>query len=66
MEELKTQIQHESSLAANYARRASAAFAENNQNEWWRINATVSHAAGRRCQQLIQQYQALSSTIASS
>lgn len=28
MEELKTQIQHESSLAANYARQAKAAFAE--------------------------------------
>lgn len=65
MEELKTQIQHESSLAANYARQAKAAFAENNLAHGGEL-MRQAHAAGRRCQQLIQEYQSLSDTIKSS
>lgn len=65
MEELKTQIQHESSLAANYARRALAAFAEKNLAHGGEL-MRQAHAVGRRCQQLIQEYQLLSGTIKSS
>lgn len=65
MEDLKTQIQHESSLAANCARQARAAFAANNLAYGGEL-MRQAHAAGRRCQQLIQKYQSLSSTTKSS
>ncbi len=65
MSDLKTQIQHESSLAANCARQARKAFALNNLTYGGEL-MQQAHAAGRRCQQLIQQYQSLSSTTTSS
>jgi hypothetical protein len=65
MEDLKLQIQHESSLAANYARQARTAFATNNLAHGGEL-MRQAHAAGRRCQQLIEQYQSLSSITKSS
>ncbi len=65
MEDLKSQIQHESSLAANCARQARTAFALNNLAHGGEL-MRQANAAGRRCQQLIQQYQSLSSTTNSS
>lgn len=65
MSDLKSQIQHESSLAANCAREARMAFAENNLAHGGEL-MRQAHAAGRRCQQLIQQYQSLSNTTKSS
>ncbi|BAZ16653.1 hypothetical protein NIES4071_85310 [Calothrix sp. NIES-4071] len=48
--------------SANYARQAKVAFAENNLAHGGEL-MRQAHAAGRRCQQLIQEYQFLSSTI---
>jgi hypothetical protein len=64
MEDLKSQIQQESSLAANCARQARTAFALNNLARGGEL-MQQAHAHGRRCQQLIQQCQPLSSTTKS-
>lgn len=64
MEDLKSQIQHESKLAASIARQARTAFAANNLAHGGEL-MRQAHEAGRRCQQLIQQYQSLSSTAKS-
>ena len=64
MSDLKSQIRHESSLAASCARQARTAFAENNLTHGGEL-MRQAHAAGRRCQQLIQEYQSMSSTVQS-
>ncbi len=64
MEDLKSQIRYESKLAATRAREAKTAFAANNLSEGGDL-MRQAHDAGRRCQQLIQQYQSLSSITTS-
>lgn len=58
MEDLKLQIQYESSLAANCTRQARTAFAENNLSSGGELMRKAD-AAGRRYQQLIRIYQSL-------
>ena len=64
MSNLKSQIQHESSLAANCARQARTAIEKNNLIHGGEL-MRQAHAAGRKCQQLIQKYQSLSNTTKS-
>jgi hypothetical protein len=61
MSDLKSQIQQESKLAASLSREARVAFAANNLTLGGDL-MRQAHAAGRRCQELIQQYQSLSDT----
>ncbi len=49
MEDLKSQIQHESKLAASCARQARTAFAANNLAHGGEL-MRLAHEAGRRCQ----------------
>lgn len=65
MSDLKSQIRHESSLAASCARQARTAFAQNNLAHGGEL-MRQAHEAGRRCQQWIQQYQSLSSAAKTS